>query len=98
MRSSLRPKPTSARSMQAPDATLGDAAALPGDRLAGGLASGIACDLRDVNGDGLRDLVAIAPLADVIGLADVGRAYMWAGSASLSGTLAATATFAAVIP
>lgn len=39
----------------------------------------------DVTGDGVRDVLAVAPLADLGSLADVGAGYVWAGGAVLGG-------------
>jgi hypothetical protein len=79
---------------KAPDATLVAPGAAAGDNLADALARGITVDVADVTGDGTRDVIAIAPLADASGT-DAGRGYLWTGGASLTGTVSATAVFAA---
>jgi len=55
------------------------------DKLA--YATGQSIQLADVTGDGVPDVVAGAQLKNVNGTADVGGIYVWAGGASLSGTL-----------
>ncbi len=49
----------------------------------------------DATGDGINDVLLSAPLADHGGLTDSGAAYVWAGDASLSGTLHPHATLSA---
>ncbi len=55
-----------------------------------GLGSRVLCC--DVTGDGRRDVIALAPQADVGGVMNVGESLIWAGGAGLSGTPAPTAT------
>lgn len=67
-----------------PGAAAGDA--LGGDAAAGPLApgSGQLLQLADVTGDGVLDIVAAAPGADV-GVVDRGAIYVWVGGATLTG-------------
>lgn len=74
----------------APTAVLTGAAPMAGDRI--GSSTGQAILLGDVTGDGQRDVVAGAPFADSVTLADVGAVYVWAGGSGLSGTVTPTAT------
>ena len=48
--------------------------------------------LEDLTGDGILDLYACAPLADLNGFLNAGAAVVWAGGAGLVGTVQPTAT------
>jgi hypothetical protein len=48
--------------------------------------------VHDVTGDGVADVVGLAPLADVGAVVDQGAAYVWKGGATLVGTPAPLAT------
>ncbi len=76
------------------DAVLSLAAPRLSDQIAGGLSLGIACDVADVTGDGIPDVVAVAPLADTATLTDVGLGFVWAGGAGLAANAAPTAVLA----
>lgn len=52
----------------------------------------------DVSGDGVLDLVASAPYADVSGAFDAGVVHVWRGGPALLGDLAPTATLRSVAP
>ena len=73
----------------APTATLTAPGALAGDELGNGKRG---LQLADVTGDGVRDVLALAPHADVGGFTDAGAVYVWAGGPGLSGPRAPTAT------
>ncbi len=60
------------------------------DALGTGTGQGI--QLADVTGDGVLDVVAGTPYADVAGVIDVGAIYVWNGGSTLSGTPAPVAT------
>ncbi len=74
----------------APTATLTVPGAADGDRL--GFASGQGVQCCDVTGDGILDVVAGAQDADIMGVADTGAVFVWAGASALSGAVAPTAT------
>jgi len=74
-----------------PDATLSIPGVTAADQLCRTPASqGI--QLGDVTGDGVLDIIAIAPLADVGGVSDAGALFVWKGGATLTGTPAPDAT------
>jgi hypothetical protein len=77
-----------------PTATLTVPGAIALDQL--GLAGGQGVQLGDVTGDGILDVVGVAKLADVGGVADTGAIYAWKGGATFSGALLPSATF--VVP
>jgi hypothetical protein len=73
-----------------PTATLQRASPVAGDML-GDANGGQGVAFGDVTGDGIDDIVAAAPLADVAGSLNTGMVAVWAGGATLSGTVAPTA-------
>jgi len=74
-----------------PDATLTIPGATAADQLCRTPGSqGI--QLGDVTGDGVLDILAIAPLADIGGVSDAGAIFVWKGGATLTGTPAPDAT------
>jgi hypothetical protein len=75
----------------APLATLQVSGASPSDFI-GGWVWDAPVLIDDVTGDGVRDLVVVAPYADVAGNPDQGSIYVWAGGSALSGTPAPVAT------
>jgi hypothetical protein len=77
------------------DATLRALAAMPGDQLAGGMPDGVAWDVFDLTGDGTRDVVGVACLADTATLTDAGAGYLFAGGVGITGTVTPTAVFRA---
>ncbi len=73
-----------------PTATLTVSGAVASDFL-GSTLGGQAIQLADVTDDGLLDVVAAAPFANVGGVSDAGAIYVWSG-ASLAGAVTQTAT------
>jgi len=74
----------------APLATLTVSGATYRDHLGDALGQGLL--FADMDGDGVRDIVAGARLADVGGVVDAGAIYAWQGGATLTGTPAPLAT------
>jgi hypothetical protein len=85
---------TSLTGLQLADATLRPAG-FDLDQVSGGTALGVNWDLYEVTGDAIRDALAAAPLADSATLVDPGAGFLWAGSTSLTGVVAPTATLLA---
>lgn len=54
--------------------------------------------LVDLDGDGVRDVIGVAPLADTGGVDDAGAVYVWRAGAGLSGAVAPTATLVRPTP
>ncbi len=72
------------------DATLSVSGAIDSDNLAAGDKGPL--QIGDVSGDGIADIVGIARLANVGGVADVGAAYLWKGGSGLTGSKTPDAT------
>ncbi len=73
-----------------PTATLTIPGAAPGDRLTGTCGQGVFT--HDLNGDGTRDVLAIASFADQEAVSD-GAIYYWTGGPALAGQPTPDATF-----
>jgi hypothetical protein len=76
----------------APTATLTVPGAKTGDQLTDNSGQGL--ELADVTGDGVLDLIAVAPAADIAHVQDAGAVYMWAGGPTLVGPRPPDATLA----
>ncbi|NOT29930.1 MAG: hypothetical protein HOP15_05710 [Planctomycetes bacterium] len=72
--------------LRTPDATLYVPGGIAYDQV------GEAIELVDLTGDGVLDLLAVSPWADVGGLVDAGALYFWAGGAGIAGDVEPTAT------
>jgi hypothetical protein len=78
------------------DATLSVSGAQPADGVGAGPATRLL--VGDVSGDGVSDVVGVAPLAEVPSAPDGGALYLWKGGATLTGNKTQDATLLAPSP
>ncbi len=78
-----------------PKATLGAAGVVPSadHALNPDLSWASGVHLHDFSGDGILDVLAVAPKAEVDGVPSAGAVYLWRGGPSLSGSLEPTVTW-----
>jgi FG-GAP repeat protein len=91
-RSGLSGKVTPSAALEVPGAYYLDLLSYSGDSWSGAHSTGLLVE--DVTGDGIRDVVGVAPWADQTLLTNAGAIYVWAGGSNLmsGATVAPTAT------